>query len=146
MDLGTGLHVLSNGSLRQCLVRAYDPNVTKNSFSSAILASAFLEQGLTVLTVFLHKILNSVTFHTTIFRWIEKENYKNFRSLFSPVFFKMLSVGRYKSVHVISAIRPLVELDFVQSQRPSKLIHLHRWYRDLYATKTRGIRLGIPIT
>lgn len=67
MDLGTGLHVLSNGSLRECLVCAYDPNVTKNSFSSAI-ASAFLEQGLTVLTVLLHKILNSVIFHTTIFR------------------------------------------------------------------------------
>lgn len=68
MDLGTGLHVLSNGSQRQCLICAYDPNVTKNSFSSAILASAFLEQGLTVLTMFLHKILNSVIFHTTILR------------------------------------------------------------------------------
>lgn len=68
MDLGTGLRVLSNGSQRQWLICAYDPNVTKNSFSSAILASAFLEQGLTVLTMFLHKILNSVIFHTTIFR------------------------------------------------------------------------------
>lgn len=58
MDLGTGLHVLSNGSLRQCLVCAYDPNVTKNSFSSAILASAFLEQGLTILTVLRHKKFN----------------------------------------------------------------------------------------